>query len=518
MPRLTAERPVIESKTTARPPSWQFEIAFGLPFVVYLRTMLPGMAFGDWGEMQTVPHVLGVAHPTGYPTYVLLSWAAHLVPIGSVALRANMLSAVLVGAALAATVAILVRLGVRPLIALAAGLTLGAVGTVWAAATVAEVNPLHLFLIALLLHRALVWEERRQVADLVLGGLLVGLSLGNHLLTLFVVPGLAVFVVWVGRRELRARPWAILAAAAACVIGLSVYLYIPVAASQSPPLPYNHPVTVDGVWWLVSGHQFREQFDFLTPTGPADFVASLPALWALASSQATPAVPILGVVGLALLVKRRMAFGLMCAAILVIHLYVWSTYLRLEHYLLVAWLILAIGAAVALDAGARVLAARADGWAWRQRIPAVVGGIAVVFGAWLGVTNWERADRSQDRSAEVYVDAILEALPADAAILTQWDASTPLWHATLVLGRRPDVLVVDDTNVVYEGWGSRERRIEALICERPVYILRLNELDLLPTRELYRLEPAVTVDVALGGPSAAVPRTVYRVEPPGTCG
>jgi hypothetical protein len=511
---------VTESKTTARPPSWEFEIAFGLSFVVYLRTMLPGMAFGDWGEMQTVPHVLGVAHPTGYPTYVLLSWVAHLVPLGSIAFRANMLSAVLVAASLAVTVAILVRLGVRPLVALAAALTLGAVGTVWSAATVAEVNPLHLFLVGLMLHRALIWEERGRVGDLVLGGLLVGLSLGNHLLTLFVVPPLALFVAWVGRRELRAKPWAVLAAAAACAVGLAVYLYIPIAASQSPPLPYNHPVTLDGVWWLVSGHQFREQFDFLTPTGPADFVASLPALWALVSNQATPVVPVLGVAGLALLIRRRRAFGLTCLAILVTHLYVWSTYLRLEHYLLVAWLVLAIGAGVAVDAGARVLAARAAGWAWGAQIRALVGVIAVVFAAWLGLTNWERVDRSQDRSAEVYVDTVLEALPADAAILTQWDVSTPLWHATLVLGRRPDILVVDDTNIVYEGWGSRERRIEALICERPVFILRLNEGDLLPTRELYVLEPAVTVDVALGGPSAAVDRTVYRVEPldARTCG
>ena len=46
--------------------------------------------------MQSVPHVLGVAHPTGYPTYVLLAWFAELLPIGSVAWRANLLSAVLV--------------------------------------------------------------------------------------------------------------------------------------------------------------------------------------------------------------------------------------------------------------------------------------------------------------------------------------------------------------------------------------------------------------------------------------
>ena len=44
---------------------------------------MPGIAFGDWGEMQSVSHVLGVAHPTGYPTYIILGWFAQLVPIGS---------------------------------------------------------------------------------------------------------------------------------------------------------------------------------------------------------------------------------------------------------------------------------------------------------------------------------------------------------------------------------------------------------------------------------------------------
>jgi hypothetical protein len=346
------------------------------------------------------------------------------------------------------------------------------------------------------------------------------LALGNHLLTLFVAPCIAVFVVWVGRHELRVKPWGLAAAAVACVAGMSVYLYVPIAASQSPPLPYNHPVTWDGVWWLVSGTQFRGQFNFLTPNGPADLVASLPALWTLVSSQATPVVPILGLAGLALLVRRRPAFGLMCVAILVTHVYIWSTYLRLEHYLLVAWLILAIGAAVALDATARWLAAHIAKTADRGRqVEAVVGAIAVVFALWLGVTNWGPADRSGDRTAETYVDTVLQALPADAAILTQWDASTPLWHATLVLGRRPDLFVVDDTNIVYEGWGSRENRIASLICERPVYILRLNDQDLVPTRELYRLEESVLVNVAQGGPSAAVNRFIFRVAPrdPNVC-
>ena len=486
---------------------------------VYIRTLLPGLAFGDWGEMQTVPHVLGVAHPTGYPTYIILGWLAQLVPIGSIAFRANLLSAVLVAGALGVTVAILLRLGTRPAIAAGTALLLGAVGTVWAAATVAEVNPLHLLFVALLLHRALVWQEDRRPRDLIVGAGLLGLAVGNHLLILFVAPFVVLFVLWVGRREIAASPWLLVKAVAAGLISASVYLYIPIAAAQDPPLPYNRPVTLEAVLWLVSGAQFRGQFAFLSASGLSEFVSSLPALWGVLAGRGTPLLPILGSVGLALLVRRRPAFGLMCVAILTINLYIWATYLRLEHYLLVPWLILVLGAGVALEAAARTLEDRAPLSVAKVGVGTLVGVATVALAVGLAAANWAGADRSADRSADTFVDTVLDALPPDAAILSEWDASTPLWHARNVLDRRPDILIVDDTNIVYDGWVTRENRIASLICERPVFILRLTDADLAPTRAAYRLEPFATVMVALGGPSAAVSRPIYRVQPmdPAAC-
>jgi hypothetical protein len=480
---------------------------------VYVRTLLPGQAFGDWGEMQTVPHVLGVAHPTGYPTYILMSWLAHFVPIGSIAFRANLLSAVLVAGALGVTVAILLRLGTRPIIAAGMVLALGAVGTVWAAATVAEVNPLHLLFVAAILHRAVVWEERRRPRDLLLGAVFLGFAAGNHLLIIFVAPFVTLFVLWVGRAEIARRPRMLGAAAAAGLLALGVYLYIPVAAAQDPPLPYNHPVTLDAVLWLVSGAQFRGQFAFLSVSGLSEFAGSLGTLWQVLASRGTPALPVLGLVGLVLLVRRRPAFGLMCAGILLAGLYIWATYLRLEHYLLVPWLVLALGAAVALESAARALDEHVPAGLRTLRTGSFVGAGTVALAVVLAVTNWGTADRSHDRSADTFVDTVLAAMPPNAAILSEWDASTPLWHARYVLERRPDVLVVDDTNIVYEGWGTREARIASLICERPVFILRIGEADLGPTRAAFRLEPFVGVMVAEGGPSAAVSRQVFRVEP-----
>ena len=500
-------------------------IAGGIALLVYVRTLLPGLAFGDWGEMQTVPHILGIAHPTGYPTYILVAWLSELLPIGSVAFRANLLSAVMVAAALATATAIARRLGVRPLIAIAVALALGAVGTVWAAATVAEVNPLHLLLIALLIHRALVWEARRATSDLVLGGVLVGLAVGNHLLTLFMAPFIVLFVAWAGRRELLARPWLVVLAALAVVASLSVYAYIPISASRSPALPYNHPVTLEGVWWLVSGEQFRGQFDFLSSKGPGTFLESLPDLRDLAFARATPILVLLGLAGIAILIVRRPAFGLMSAAILVIGTYLWANYLRLEHYLLVPWLVLGIGAAVALQAIAQAGVAAARRWLAREaggeaRIGTAVGLLALAFAVVLAATNWSAADRSGNRSGDDYVTAVFAALPPNAAILSFWDASTPLWHAQHVEGRRPDVLIVDDTNIVYEGWGTREARIAALICDRPVFVLRLDPRDLQPIQASYELTTLETVRVAAGGPTAVVPSRIYRVEPrdPAACG
>ena len=502
-------------------------IVGGVALVVYARTLLPGIAFGDWGELQTVPHVLGVAHPTGYPTYILLAWLAELVPIGSIAFRANFLSAVFIAASLGIFTLIVQRLGARPVLAIGAALALGAVGTVWAAATVSKANPLLLLFGALILHRALIWEGRRSPFDLALGGLLFGLALGNHPLTVLMAPFVGVFVLWVGRTEIRARPWILLPALVALLVGLSVYLYIPLAASQPPVLAYNHPVTLDGVLWLVGGTQFRGQFDFLTPRGPGQFVAALPDLWALLAARATPILPIVGLAGLALLVRRRPAFGLLCVGLLTSGCYVWANYLRLEHYLLVPWLMLAIGASVGLEGIARA----ATSWSGRSAISwpgrfaafdagVLVGLASVAFALALGGINWSISDRSADRSGQAYVDAVFAALPPHAAILSYWDASTPLWYGRYVEGGRPDVLIVDDTNIVYEQWGTRERRISSLICQRPVFILRLDDRDLVPTRQAFRLESFLTVRVAAGGPSAALDRPIFRVTPldPATCG
>jgi len=509
-----AERPVAPSPAARLAPL----LVFAASLVLYLRTLLPDMAFDDWGELQTVPHVLGIAHPTGYPTYILAARLFELLPIGSVAFRANLFAAVCVAVALAAMTSTTMRLGVRPVLAAVAAVATGAIGTIWASAVVAEVNALHLALIALLVNRSLAWADERRTRDLALGGLLIGLSLGNHLLTAFVAPFFVLFALWAGRRTLLERKWLILAPVAAGLAGLAVYAYIPIAASLEPPLPYNHPTTVDAFWFLVTGEQFRGQYEGLFTTSSLGvLVDALPELWTTMLAQATAVVPIVGLAGIAILVIRRTAFGLACVGALLVGIGIWANYLRLEHYLLVPWLLLGLGAAVAVEGAAR----RLEG-VLPRRAEAAAGPAAALVAAAFAVTlitvNLPTADLSGDRSARTYVDTLFAALPPNAAVFSFWGASSPLWHAQLVLGERPDVLVVDDTNIVYEGWGTPEARMEPLICSRPVFILPIGDRVLDPVRERFAVTEVLTVRVGARGPTAEFTLPVYRVEPgPGTC-
>src|SRR5262245_31875520 len=70
-----------------------------VPLALYARTMPPTITwwFGgsDSGELISAADSLGIAHPTGYPLFVLLGYLATRVPVGEVAGRVNAMNAIL---------------------------------------------------------------------------------------------------------------------------------------------------------------------------------------------------------------------------------------------------------------------------------------------------------------------------------------------------------------------------------------------------------------------------------------
>ena len=116
--------------------------------------------------------------------------------------------------------------------------------------------------------------------------------------------------------------------------------------------------------------------------------------------------------------------------------------------------------------------------------------------------------------------ALYAVLDKNAVVLSGWAFSTPLWYATYVEGMRTDLTLIDDSNIVYDGWGTRQAAARHYICERPVYAIRYNdESELAPMRSFASVTPVTTVSVGWGGPTGSYKKTVYRLDPlPGTCG
>jgi hypothetical protein len=69
-------------------------------FLVYIQTIARTVGFIDSGELATVPYVLGIAHPTGYPLWTLVTHIfSHLPIAGEEIVRLNIFCALVTSSA-----------------------------------------------------------------------------------------------------------------------------------------------------------------------------------------------------------------------------------------------------------------------------------------------------------------------------------------------------------------------------------------------------------------------------------
>lgn len=484
--------------------------SFAIAEVVYLRTLLPGVSFGDWAESELLLSRLGILHPTGYPLYSLVGKAFSLIPIGSLAWRANALSASAAAATVGVAVLIAVRLGVRPAIAMAAALALAFTGTVWEEATFSEMNTLHLLLVALLLHRALVWRDERRTRDLVIGALLAGLCASNHALAISVVPIVILFVLVDARREILAHPLMLVQSLVAFAIGLLPYLFLPLRALAGPADVYGPYLTWKGFFDLISGAMFRKDMHFLSVDSAAAAWAALPHVLDQLVALSDVVFVAAGIVGLVVLLVGDRWFGILLALLAAVNVYIYANYLGdLPHYLLTTWLILAIGLAV----GAEALVRAAVVW-FGERATAVQA-LAFLLPIALLAANWPAHDQSANRDGETFAAEVFAQLPPDAVLITYWDALTTLSYEHCNEGVRPDVSLRAYDSYALVTCDHVEPPAASIAEGRPVYALQVQDADLAASTGLEPV-PVSTIKVPWGERYPSLERTLYRLVPPGT--
>jgi hypothetical protein len=253
-----------------------------ISFCVYLTTMCRSVGFTDSGELATVICTLGIAHPTGYPLFTLLGKCWMMIPtpleeILQLNIFAALLTAIAVGVFFKTTLilrrsALVFQVRSRKrkelndhrfiLASAIASLVLGFSTTFWSQSTVIEVYSLHLVLIILstFLFVGGLEEQLRQSQflsrKLILFAFVLGLSFSNHMTTILLAPGFLwlYFRIFKFSKESFRR---ILNIAPFFLLGLSIYLYMPIRSSGNPLLDWGHPATLERFFWHISGKQFR---------------------------------------------------------------------------------------------------------------------------------------------------------------------------------------------------------------------------------------------------------------------
>jgi hypothetical protein len=231
----------------------------GAALAVYLQTLLPSTGWGDIARFQYVARVWGIPHRFGYPLYIAVSRLFGALPVGDLAYRINLMSALFAALAVIMVYLLVVLLSGSRLGAVAAALAFAFSRAFWGQAVVAEVYSLNAFLIGAVLFILLAWQRSRKPAWLYLGIGLYALSFGNHMTVVTLVPAVLYLVLATEPRTVL-HPKRVLSLAGLVFLGTLQYLYVILRAQQQPLLNELGPFSWGGWLHWMTRNRFPGQF------------------------------------------------------------------------------------------------------------------------------------------------------------------------------------------------------------------------------------------------------------------
>jgi hypothetical protein len=519
-PRQTASHETMTADY--RPPYLAAAFATVGVLALYALTLAPTTQFWDASEYIATGHRLGIPHPPGNPTFVVLAraWDVLLSWTGlSVAVRINLLSATM--SALAHGLWFLLAHRVlsyyseprwfRIAGAAAATLLAATAFSVWNQSNVNEkVYTISLATIALISWLAFRWRDALGTAGndrkLVLIAFLLALSVGNHLMAFLAAPATLAFIVFVRARTLRSpRLWVCVLCAA--LVGLSIHLFLPLRAALGPVINEADPSSQNALLESLARTQYDKPSIFVDPNDTAlprsapfvaaqlaNFVQLFDWQWARSLGGTTSwfggARPLVTLLALALGLfgalthwRRDRATALYVTILYATLSLGLVAYLNFrygfsypdpeipatmrevrerDYFFIGAFSLWGVWMGIGLAALWSVLAARLTQFQPRRAllVTAPVLALAVVPLA----LNWSWATRAGDTFARDWAHDILMSVEPYGVLITNGDNDTfPLWYAQEVEGLRRDVTVIVAT-YLNTSWAVKQARDLTRAC------------------------------------------------------
>ncbi len=494
-------------------------ILFSFFASLYIYTAAPGVYDGDSGEIAAAVNELGLAHPTGFPLYMITGKLfSTLIPMRDLAFRLNIFSAVFTTSAIVLVYYTLRNFGNSSPSSLFASLILGfGRNTIWRNSGSANTYSLSLLLAVILFFIFSKWKREQKTSYIYWYGFLWGLSLGTHfIMVIMLIPAIFMLLQMLPLLKIKTRILANFLFVTA--LPTVQYLYLFFAHRRDTIVNWGSVDSFNDFFYYITQRQYASKIFTRDFQGTINFVKKTATLLV---TETLVLFFIISVVGFILLWVRSRKTFLIFAVVITTNILIMWGYGKWEadlsvlyRYLFISNLILALAIAFGLDSIVRQVKRRGKKWLFVFNFVIVLG-LLLHFKVALSDNN-----RANNFFVSDTAQNILNTLEPNALVLSYGDLITgPLWYYQSI-GQREDVVVVavallrfdwyiDNINSKYNNIGrdmlpktNVGQRIQAVIekniTERPVYSVFFNSssdnllektFDFIPNGLVFRVVP-----------------------------
>ena len=457
----------------------QYGLLFILLFLVlltYLQTMMPSQAFHDAGEFQTFVYTLDIAHPTGYPTYIILGKALiSMIPVGEVVWKVNYLSVIYSIATLFFLGVLLIKLTKNILISSFVILLLAFNKDFWTFAGIADPHTLDRTFLFLLLTIFLYLSKHWKRNLIFIFGLIFGLGLGNHLFLIYSVPGFFIwYVLLIVKKRIKFNFSDLVIGGGGFLLGLLVYLFLPIRVSN-----HSWILTPDyslNTWAGFYRHVFGADFQGLMfQGGYIKILENMSEGVLRLIKEITPPLFLVGILGLVLLIRKHLEVGISLLIMFIFFLAFSTNYVVTapERYYLsyIGIYLVFIGIGFASINEVILGVFKRFKLVYPQIGYLVTVLLVITYSVYFYTNNFDKANKSKEFEARIYSRNIFKNVSSNAVILSWWNYSTPLWYRQYVLGERKDVLIINKSPDEWDNY------VMEYVNKRPVYAVESHYIE-----------------------------------------
>jgi hypothetical protein len=402
-----------------------------------------GVAIGDEAEAQTVPYMLGIAHPTGFPAYILAGWLfSHIVAVGTVAWRLNAFTALVTALCATGVYLIAVALTGEALAALLAGIVFAFGAVIWHGALQANAQSLAAMCSIFALYASVVAARSGNRAVLAAACVCCGIGMAAHPQALWSIPAIVTAALW-QRARLDVRT--IVLCVAGIALPLLLYAYLPLRSSY---VAQHHLDPTAGLHIGGSGHV---DWDMNSPRTKAGFLNEVfgldehagesvvralnprrtfgaMQLWFnVATAQYGLIVPLLALCGIAALARvdrRSLSVLLAGTAGSIAFSYIYRTNVNLDRYLILPY---------AVTAALAAAAERLELPRIRRDVVGIAATAVLAFVAALSIAE-NRPPANADGDGEALIADVRASIPDGAIVVAPWNEAAALGYGANIEG------------------------------------------------------------------------------------